>query len=219
MIRLHHIPFSRSFRVLWLLTEMGIEPEIVTYDIRDGSLRAPEMLAVSPAARVPGLEIDGRSMFESGAILEYLVETRPEHGFGCPPGDPERPRYLELMHFAETMASQIEALNLQHLFLRDPEAASPTVIKINTARLRATLRALEGMFGAQDYLLRRGFGAADAMMGFNLFSAPYYVKLDDFPAIRAYRDRLAARPGYQMARGRDGKQEFYTQDFYPVPEG
>ena len=55
-------------------------------------------------------------------------------------------------------------------------------------------------------------------MGFNLFAAPYYVPFDGFPTLAAYRDRLAARPAYAAARARDGAQDFYTQDFYPIPE-
>lgn len=218
MIRLHHVPFSRSFRALWLMTELGLEFEIAAYDIRDGSMRAPEMLAVSPAGRVPALEIDGISVFESGAILEYLCETRPGRGFGCPPGHPERVRYLEMMHFAETMASQIEQLNLQHLFLRDPKSASATTIKVNVARLRAAMRALEGMLGDREYLLEKGFGAADAMLGFNLFAAPYYAPLDECPKLSAYRERLEKRPGYRAARERDGDQDFYKRDFYSTPD-
>lgn len=218
MIRLHHVPSSRSFRVLWLLTEMGLDCEIVEYRIRDGSLRATEMLAISPAGRVPGLEIDGLTLFESGAILEYLCETRPEAGFGRPVGHAERPRFLECIHFAETMAHLIEQLNLNHVFLRDPAMASPTVIKVNTARLAATLKALKTLLGDRDYLLPAGFSAADAMMGSNLFAAPYYVKLETYPGLVAYRGRLAARPAYQAARARDGEQDFYTQSFYPVPD-
>ena len=217
MIRLHHVPFSRSFRVLWLLQEMGLDCEIAEYQIRDGSLRVPAFTDISPAARVPGLEIDGQSLFESGAIVEYLCETRPEHGFGRAAGDPERARYLELMWFAETMANPIEQLNMSHIFLRDPAMASPTVIKLNTARLAGTLKALEAMLGGQEYLLPSGFSAVDAMMGFNLFAAPYYVKLEQLLGLQAYRARLEARPGYIAARARDGAQDFYTKPFYPVP--
>ncbi|MEP2030095.1 MAG: glutathione S-transferase family protein [Paracoccaceae bacterium] len=217
MIRLHHVPFSRSFRVLWVLQEMGLDFEVVEYQIRDGSLRTPEFARISPATRVPGLEIDGQSLFESGAIIQYLCETRPDHGFGRDVGDPERIRYLECLGFAETMASIAEQLNINHIFLRDPSMASPTVIKLNTARLAGTLKALDGMLEGQDYLLPSGFSAADMMMGFNIFAAPYYVKFDPYPRLQAYCARLKQRPGYIAARARDGKQEFYTKSFYPVP--
>ena len=56
MIRLHHVPFSRSFRVLWLLKEMGLDCEVALYSITDGSLRRADYLEKSPAGRVPALE-------------------------------------------------------------------------------------------------------------------------------------------------------------------
>ena len=81
-IRLHSVAGSRSFRVLWLLYEMGLEPELISYDLAKGDLRDPEFLALSPAGRVPVLEIDGQVLFESGAIIEYLCETRPDRSPG-----------------------------------------------------------------------------------------------------------------------------------------
>lgn len=218
MIKLHHVPFSRSFRVLWLLEELGLPFEIAHYSIRDGSLRDPEFLAISPAGRVPALELDGKVLFESGAIVQHLCEMHPEAGLAPSPGHLDRARYLELIGFAETMGSLIENLNMQNLFLRNPSDASPVVLKLLTARLAATLRGMEEMLGDQDFLLPSGFSSADAMMGFNLFAAPYYVKLDPFSKLRAYKERLEARPAYQAARARDGEQDFYVKDFYPVPE-
>ncbi len=218
-LTLHHVPFSRSFRVLWMLEELGLKAEIVTHSIRKGTMRSPEMLALNPVARAPTLEIDDLVMCESGAMLEYLAETHPEKALGVALGAPERARYLQLMHFAETQAALVEQLNMQHIFLRDPAMASPTVIKLNTRRLEATLGALQQMLDDRDHLLLQGFSAPDIMMGFNLFAAPYYVDLAAFPALVRYRDRLAQRPAFIRARAKDGDQEFYSKDFYPIPEG
>jgi glutathione S-transferase len=196
---------------------MGMPPdEIIRYRIGDRAMREEGLIGRSPAGRIPALEIDGQSIFESSAILQYLCESRPEHGFGRAPGHAERVRYLELMSFAETMASLIEQLNLNHLFLRPPARPSVVVVKLNTLRLADTLRALEGMVEG-DYLLPSGFSAADAMMGFNLFAAPYYVRMEPYPKLRAYWERLQARPGFQQAAEIEGPQAFYAQDFYEVP--
>ena len=215
-IRLHHVPGSRSFRVLWMLEELGLAAELSCYAIRDGSLRAPEVLAVTPAGRVPALEIDGQAIFESGAIVQYLAETRPAAGLERPPGHRDRARYLQCLHFAETQASLIENLNLSHVFLRPPARPSAAVLKVTTARLRGTVQALEGMLDADGFLLG-GFSAADVMLGFNLWAVPRYVRLDPFPQVRAYRDRLAARPAFAAARAKDGVADFYDRDFYEVP--
>jgi glutathione S-transferase len=193
---------------------MGMPPdEIIRYRIGDRAMREEGLIGRSPAGRIPALDIDGQSIFESSAILQYLCETRPEHGFGRAPGHPDRVRYLELMGFAETMASLIEQLNLNHLFLRPPARPSAVVVKLNTLRLADTLRALEGMVEG-DYLLPSGFSAADAMMGFNLFAAPYYVRMEPYPKLRAYWERLQARPGFQQAAEIEGPQAFYARDFY-----
>jgi len=218
MIRLHHVPWGRSFRVLFLLHEMGIPPdEIIRYKIGDAAMRAPGLTDVSPAGRIPALDIDGITIFESAAILQYLCETRPWHGFGRAPGAPDRVRYLELMGFAETQASLIEQLNLNHLFLRPPAKPSPVVVKLNTLRLAATLAGLERMIGG-DYLLPSGFSAADAMVAFNLFAAPFYVRMDAYPKLSAYWARVQARPGFQAAAALEGPQRFYARDFYEVPQ-
>lgn len=216
VVRLHHVPWGRSFRVLWLLQEMGITPEIIRYEIGSRDMRAPGLMSHSPAGRIPALEIDGITIFESAAILQYLCESRPEHGFGREPGHADRVAYLEAMGFAETMASLIEQLNLNHLFLRPPARPSPTVVKLNTLRLADTLRALEGMV-AGDYLLASGFSAADAMLGFNLFAAPYYVRMEQWPGLQDYWARLQTRPGFQAAARIEGPQAFYAKDFYEVP--
>ncbi|WP_370316200.1 glutathione S-transferase family protein [Sagittula sp.] len=220
MIRLHHVQYGRSFRVLWLLEEIGVERfgglEIVEHRIGTREMAESGLARVSPAVRIPAIEMDGLEMSESGAIVEYLVETFAP-GLGRAPGDADRAAYLQWIHFAETQASLIENLNLQMVFLRPPAKPSPVVVKLTVARLRQTLRGMEARLSG-DWLLEGGFSAADIMMGFNLFAAPYYVKLDEFPKLMVYKARMEAREAYQRAVAREGEQRFYTQDFYPVPE-
>ncbi len=221
--RLHHVQYGRSFRILWLIEEIGLEArlgqplEVIAYQIGSKEMFQGGLNAVSPATRIPALEIDGITMSESGAITEYLVE-RFAPDLGVAPGAPERPAYLQWIHYAETMASLIEQLNLQMVFLRPPAKASPVVLKLNVARLRHTLAGLERHLDGRDWLLDGGFSAADIMYGFNLFAAPFYVRLDDFPNIRAYHARMQEMPSHQRAVKREGPQRFYAQDFYPVPE-
>ncbi len=217
-IRLHSVAGSRSFRVLWLLNEMGLEPEVISYDITSGELRNPEFLGLSPAGRVPVLEIDGQVLFESGAITEYLCETRPEKGLAPMPGEAERAQYLTWLHYAETIGVLIQNLNLQQVFLPDPAMRSPTVIGIEVKRLAVSLKPLERVLGEQDFLLRRGFSAADTMMGFTLESARHYVRFDRFPQLSDYKARIEERPAYRRALEAEGLQQFYDREFYEVSE-
>jgi len=220
-VRLHHVQYGRSFRVLWLLEEIGPEVlgglEIIEHRIGTREMRESGLARVSPAIRIPAIEMDGLVLSESGAIVEWLVETHaPE--LGRAPGDADRPEYLQWIHYSETMASLIENLNLMMVFLRPPAKPSPVMVKLTVARLSQTLRGMEDRLGGRDWLLPSGFSAADVMMGFNLFAAPYFVKLDAFPGLLAYKARMEARPAHQRAVAREGAQRFYDQDFYPVPE-
>lgn len=222
-LRLHHVQYGRSFRVLWLLEEIGLAKmldtplEVVEYQIGTKEMYSGGLSTVSPATRIPALEIGDLTMSESGAIVDYLIETyAPELGVAA--GQVERAAYLQWLHYSETMASLIEQLNLQMVFLRPPAKPSAVVVKLNVARLRATLAGLERHIQGRDWILDQGFSGADIMYGFNLFAAPYYVDMEQFPNLRAYHDRLRAMPSYQRTVTREGEQRFYAQDFYPVPQ-
>lgn len=217
MIRLHHVPLARSLRVMWLLEELGLAYDVTYYSIRDGSMRTPAFLALSPAGRVPVLEHHGAVWFESGAILQLLCEAYPESRLQPDPGSPERARYLEMLAFAETMGCLLENLNLNQVFLRAPARPSSTVVKLLNARLRAVLAASEERLEG-DYLLPSGFSAADIMFAYGFELARYYVDLDAYPRLMTYWARLRGRPGYLRAKARDGTQDIYSQAFYPVPE-
>lgn len=218
MIRLHHVPGSRSFRILWLMEELGLDYQVQSYRLDDGSTRRPEFLALSPAGRVPALEIDGKAIFESGAILQYLSERHPEAGLAPAPRGAERARFLEWLHFSETQAALLEQLNIQHIFLRPVEARSPVLMKLLARRLAVTMRAMEQVLAGQDTLLASGFSLADMAYGFNIPAVFRFVRAGDFPALTAYAARMAARPAWQRAQARDGAGTLYTRDFYEVPD-
>ena len=197
---LHHVQYGRSFRVLWLMEEIGIEQfeplTIVEHQIGSKEMQQSGLGQISPAVRIPAIEMGGLQMSESGAIVQYLSELyAPRLVRG--PGDAERPDWLQWIGFAETQASLIETLNLMLVFLRPPVTPGPVVVKVTVARLRQTLAGMEARLRDDGWLLPSGFSAADIMMGFNLFAFSYYVPLDAFPRLLAYKARVEARPPYQ----------------------
>ncbi|MCF3972138.1 glutathione S-transferase family protein [Paracoccus salsus] len=216
MIRLHHVPGSRSLRVLWLLEELGLACDLRVWSLTDGSLRSPEFRALSPAGRVPALEIDGQAIFESGAIVQYLTEREGRLAPGQ--GTSERAAFLEWVSFAETQANILQALNIQHIFLRPESARSPALMRLDTRRLAVTARALEERLAERPSLLDSGFSAADCMLGFNIDALFRFLPADPYPALSAYRQRMTARPAYRRALARAGEDSIYARDFYEVPD-
>ena len=76
-IVLHHLEYSRSTRVIWLLEEMGTPYEMVRHQRDPQTFRAPPGLAeVHPLSKAPTVIVDGHVMVESGAIIEYLIELQ-----------------------------------------------------------------------------------------------------------------------------------------------
>jgi glutathione S-transferase len=218
MITLHHVAQARSFRTLWLLQEMGLEFEVRPWNFFDKSMRGPEFKALSPAARVPALEIDGRVLFESGAITEYLVETRPECGLGRAAGHEERADWLQWLHFAETIGQHLANLTQHHIALRDPAMRSPTVMRLEAKRLEKALEVVDRAVAAQDYLLGSGFSAVDVNVGYGVMIARHFVPGDLLPALDGYYQRLVARNAFALAKARDGDTVIYRDAFYAPPE-
>ena len=211
MIILHHAPQSRSFRILWFLHEAGIAHEVRYHSFSGKALRDPAFLAVSPAGRVPALEINGAALFESGAILEYLCERRAPR-FGRIAGHAERALFLEWLHYGETIAQHLAQLTFHHIVLA-PADRSPVVQKLEALRLSRALAGLEAALTG-DWLLAGGFSAADIMTGSSVELAARFVRFDSFPRLTAWRARIHARPGFQAARAADGPAELWQEDFY-----
>ncbi len=221
MIVLHHAGQSRSMRVLWLLNELDVEFRLVTHPF-DKSLRQPEFLALSPVGRVPALEIEGERMFESGAMMEYLCERFPEAGLGRAPEAMDRMAWLVWLHFAETISQHVAILTQQHIMLYEDHMRSPTVMKLEAARLRTCYRAIEDRLSTpvenRDYLLTGGFSACDIAVGQAIYMAQHFAKLEGFPETRKWYDRITERPAFQAALPQAGEARLYTRDFYEVPD-
>jgi len=217
MRRLHHGWESRSTRSLALLYEMGLEFELVVHSFRK-PLFNDDYRQLSPAGRVPALEDGTVTVFETGAITEYLVATYPECGLGRPLGDPEHWQWVQWLHFAETIGQHLATLTQHHVVLREEWMRSPTVMKYETMRLRRTLGVLEAALAGQDFLLASGFSAIDTNIGYSVYGAAKFVRLDDLPNLNAYLMRLLARLAFQKSLPPEGAERLYLKPFYELPD-
>lgn len=222
MITLHHVPQSRSMRVLWLLHELEVAFRVVERPL-DKSLRDPEFLTLSPAGRVPALEIEGERMFESGAIVEYLCERFPERGLGRLPGDMDRMAWLVWVHFAETVSHHVAALTQQHVTLYEDAMRSPTLMRLEAARLRKCYAAIEARLSTpvenRDHLLTSGFSAADICVGQAVYMARHFATLEDFPETAAWYARVTDRAAFRRSEPEPDSGRLYERDFYPAWDG
>ncbi|WP_289152674.1 glutathione S-transferase family protein [uncultured Salipiger sp.] len=218
MIRLHHVPESRSMRVLWLLYELGVEFDVVERPF-DKSLRGPEYLSLSPAGRVPALEIEGERMFESLAMMEYLCERFPEAGLGRGPGSPDRMGWLSWLHFAETVSQHTASLTQQHIMLREDHMRSPIIMQLEAKRIEKCYGAIEARLSTpienRDHLLTSGFSACDIAVGQAVYMARHFAAIEGFPELSAWYARICEREAFAKSLPGEGGR-LYVQDFYPA---
>jgi glutathione S-transferase len=201
-ITLFHCPETRSMRSLWLLNELEIPFEVheMPFDLK--VLRGPEYLAVHPLGRIPALRDGDMTMYESGAIAQYLTETYPNgKGLGRDPGNPERPHFLQWMHYGETILVHGASLVQQWVFI-GKEERSAKVIELESKRIGKGLEVIDSVLAKQDWLLAGGFSAADTQVGFGVYFLTAFVAMDTFPNVQRYLERIMARPAFIKSQPR-----------------
>jgi glutathione S-transferase len=210
-IIVHHLMYSRSLRVLWLLEELGLEYELVRYE-RDADFRAPPSLErVHPLGRAPVVEVDGVVLAESGAILEYFADREGR----LRPTSPEGLReYRFFLHYAE--GSAMPPLLVQLLVERVRTAPMPMLVKPIARRIAQEIErnysgpAISRHFGFVENTLSQRqhfagaeFSAADIQM-FYPVEAALRRRGAEWPHLRRWRERVTERDAYRRAEQKGG---------------
>ena len=209
MLAFHHLNNSRSQRVLWLLEELGVPYEILRYQ-RQPDMRAPaELRAIHPLGKSPVITDNGNTIAESGAIVEYLVDTYGDGRLIPPPKTPERLRYTYWLHYAE--GSAMSPLLLKLLFTlmpkRAPALLRPLVRKVSNQalttlvnpQLKQHMAYWEGELAKTEWFAGHEFTAADIQMSFPLEAAAARGGLEQgHPRAMAFLERIFT-PGRPIA--------------------
>lgn len=220
MIVVHHLNNSRSQRVLWLLEELGLAYEVVRYQ-RDAKtmLAPPALRAVHPLGKSPVIVDGDCTVAESGAIIEYLVDKYDKGGLLPERGTPEKRRWTYFLHYAE--GSMMAPLLMKLIFDRVENGPAPFFVKpiargiaqkvkgsYIEPQINQHLAYLETELGKHAWFAGDQFSAADIQMSFPLEAAAARGGLDArFPKLRAFLDRIHARPAYQRALEQGGPYE------------
>jgi glutathione S-transferase len=220
MITVHHLNNSRSQRILWLLEELGVAYQIKRY-ARDPKtmLAPPELLAVHPLGKSPVITDGELTLAESGAIIDYLAD-RYGTALLPPAGTPERLRCNYWLHYAE--GSAMPPLLLKLVFDKVESSPMPFFIKpiargiahkvkntLIVPQLRRHLDYLEAELGKSTWFACKQFSAADIQMSFPLEVSASRAGLDSSrPHLKAFLERIHARPAYQRALEKGGEYAY-----------
>jgi len=202
MLQIYHAPRTRGFRVIWLCEELALPYSIVRVDMAPAYRSSPEWRRLNPVGKVPVMRDGDLAMFESGAMVQYLLDRYARGRLQPAAGTPEHGLYLQWSWFAEaTFARPLgEIVNHRREFASAEIAA---VIAEMRARALSCAQAVDQAVQDKSYLLGDEFSAADIMMGYTL---RIYQRLmpDPLPEHAAwYWNTLIGRPAYQAADAAD----------------
>ena len=199
-MKIYHVKGTRSVRVIWLCAELGLPYEVETIDFSPAFRNTPAWRAKSPTGKVPAMEDDGFAMFESGAMVQYVLDRYGNGRLRPQPGTPSGARFLQWCWFAEATFARPLGDIIHHTVFKPEAERIPAVVVDARGRALTCLDAVNETVTTNSYLLGDDFSAADIMMGYTLMLAKRVgVLADDHPPASAYYERLQARAGFRIA--------------------
>jgi glutathione S-transferase len=215
MLVVHHLNNSRSQRVLWLLEELGTPYEIKRYQRDAKTMAAPaELRAVHPLGKSPVITDGDRVVAETGAIVEYLLETYGGGRMLPAAGTEDKQRYTYWLHFAEgsAMPPLVMTLLFNEMPKRMPALIRPVGRMIGKTvqtsylapQIERQLDLMEAELGRSAWFAGAEITGADVMMSFPVEAAKSRAGLGTRPKMAAWLEKVHARPAYQRALEKGG---------------
>ncbi len=200
MLKIYHAPFSRSVRILWLAEEINLPYQLESFTLFTAAMQAPAFLKIHPQGKVPAIDDNGFVLWETSAIIEYLV-AKYSDGALLPARDSEAgAKAVQWMEFAENQLTVIMAEIVAHGGVLPQERIIPALVERGNMLAPQLIQIVEQALGERPYILGDEFSVADIMLGFGLNIATYLEFVNHAtPNCQAYCARLATRPAYVKA--------------------
>jgi glutathione S-transferase len=196
LLKIYHVPGTRSIRAIWACEELSAPYEIVRIDFSPQFRASAEWRRLNPVGKVPALALDDFTMFESGAMVQHLLDRHRPHSLEPERGTREHALYLQWSWFAEaTFARPIgELVSHRRTF---PGRENADVMDDMRARARVCAEAVDRELATHSHLVGDAFTAADIMMGYTVMIYRRLVTEELGPNLARYWARLQERPAFQ----------------------
>lgn len=204
-IRLHFSPGTRAIRVRWLLEEIGVPYQLHVVSLWRGAHKSKEYLKIHPLGKVPALEIDGTTLFESLGICLYLADRFPDAGLAPLVSERElRAKYCTWMALS---AGTLEPAIFEQVRAKKAEERGIASVDLGPALTPFDTIAsyLEHHLAEQPFLLGDRLTAADIMNGSLMAWAQDIGLLEERQSIQAWVKDLKSRTAYARAMEGDGR--------------
>jgi glutathione S-transferase len=190
---------SNVIKVLWCLGEIGVKYERIDWGGKFGGNDDPEYRAKNPNGRLPTLELDdGFTLWESGAVTRYLCA---EHSLGnlCPSDSQDRAAADKWMDWSSLNLAPFNRVFLENYFMLPPEQRDQAAIDAAVAAAIPMYDILEKQLADRPYLCGDTMTMAEIPAGSLTHRWLHWLpNPPSHPNVKAWYDRLAARPAYQI---------------------
>jgi glutathione S-transferase len=198
-LQIYHVPGTRSVRVIWLCEELSLPYEVVAVDFSPEYRASAEWRQLNPVGKVPVLKDGDLTIFESGAMVQYILDRYGAGRLQPAAGTEQHAEYLQWSWFAESTFARPLGEIVNHRRALAAEDQSDVAIREMMDRSLLCLHAVDDAVSQRDFLLGDEFSAADIMMGYTLLLADSLLS-ETFPDnAQAYWQRLQERPGFAIA--------------------
>jgi glutathione S-transferase len=208
-LTLHHAPDFASTIIRLALEELELPHTLALADIEGGALASPDYRRVNPVGLIPALETDDGPIFETAAILLWLVDKTGR--LGPAPHDPDRGAFLSWLFFTSNALHQA-ALAMFYPHRPAGEANTDASRAAAHDQIIARLGLIETLIATQNprFLSADDPGVLGYYIGvlvrwlIMLPPAPYALDLADFPALQAVLQAQESRPAAQRVAADEG---------------
>ena len=202
MLVVHHLNNSRSQRILWLLEELNAPHQIEHYQRDPQTHLAPDSLKrVHPLGKAPVITEDGKTIAESGAIIDYILRHYGNGRLAPPMDSDDYDAYVEWLQYAE---SSLALPLMMGFFAKRLGIHNDNLDNVVAGGTKTHLSFMEDRLSQSDYLAGDAFSAADIQNAFMLEFASASGLLTPYPQLTIYLERLQARPAYKQAIEKGG---------------
>ena len=199
-MKLYYARESRAVRVAWVLEELGLEYDVHKFSLGDRSMREPAYLSLHPMGRVPTLEDGKIRLFESGAIVQYILEKYGNGRFVPRSNNSNFASYLQWFHYAEGMIMPPMNTLVVETILLPPERRIEINVKRASKLLNQMLYAVNENLSDKAYLVGPELTAAEFMTGHAvIMSQRLGIDMQDKPYLIEYIKRLETRDAFITA--------------------
>ena len=199
-MKLYFAPNSRAVRIAWLLEELELPYEVQKFTLGAPEMREAPYLAKHPMGRVPALEDGEITLFESGAIVQYILAKYGKGRFVPEMQTVEFAAYLQWFHYAEGMIMPPMNTYVVETILLPPERRTEINVKRSVKLLGQMLTAVNTQLGDRNFLVGSDITAADFMTGHAvIMSHRFGIDMTATPSLLPYVERLSTRPAFIKA--------------------